>query len=164
MIIKTKRLFLRLLTERELQLWTTDLSALERILSCTYQAEPLDGELADIIKLQAEKVANGADPMFNSFWMIIREEDAVAIGSMAFKGSPNNNGEVEIGYGLGEAHRGLGYATEAVQGLCNWALQQGIASNVIAETEPGNDKSERVLERCGFTKYKDDINAWWSLL
>jgi len=164
MIIKTERLQLHLLNSHQLHLWATNLPDLERNLPCIYHAESLEGELAGIIKKQAEKVANGADLLFNSFWLMIRKEDAVAIGSMAFKGPPNGNNEVEIGYGLGEVHHGHGYATEAVQALCNWALQQNIAKNVIAETEPGNIKSERVLERCGFTKYKEDTSTWWKLL
>ncbi|MCL2376031.1 MAG: GNAT family N-acetyltransferase [Defluviitaleaceae bacterium] len=164
-MIETKRLHLRLLNAHQLHLWATNLPALELELSCVCQSDFLEGEFADIIKIQAEKVAGGADALFNSFWMIIRKEDASAIGSMAFKGPPNADNEVEIGYGLYEVYQGHGYATEAVQALCSWALQQNVAKNVIAETEPGNTKSEHVLQRCGFVKYKEDENAntWWKL-
>jgi len=54
--------------------------------------------------------------------------------------------------------------TEAVLAICKWTLQQNDINAVIAETEPGNSASERVLERCGFTLYdKIDGCKWWKL-
>ncbi|MBQ6568743.1 MAG: GNAT family N-acetyltransferase, partial [Clostridia bacterium] len=60
------------------------------------------------------------------------------------------NGTVEIGYGVLEEYQGQGYATEAVCAAVNRALQQPDITRVEAETEPDNQASRRVLEKCGF--------------
>ena len=69
---------------------------------------------------------------------------------MCFKGL-NDDGSVEIGYGITEENQGKGYATEAVEAVIAWALNQSGVRQVEAETEPGNRKSQRVLEKCGFS-------------
>ena len=57
---------------------------------------------------------------------------------------------VELGYGIAEEYRGLGYATEAVETILTWAFDQPGVTSVAAETEEGNAASRRVLEKCGF--------------
>ena len=74
----------------------------------------------------------------------------VLCGSVGFKGPPNDEGMVEIGYSLLPRHRGLGLATEMVAGLVAWAAAQETVRLVEAETTPDNRGSLRVLERSGF--------------
>ncbi len=56
----------------------------------------------------------------------------------------------EVGYWLAQPERGKGYATIAVRGLTRAVLQAGYRC-VTAEVIVGNDDSQRVLERAGFT-------------
>lgn len=88
------------------------------------------------------------------------DESDTVIGGIGFKGGPAN-GTIEIGYGIAESARGHGYATDAVRALLQLVTGQDLS--VIAETEPGNTASERVLQRCGFvpTHTADDGNLWW---
>ena len=81
-------------------------------------------------------------------WMI-ELKGGVAIGDLCFKGL-NEDGCVEIGYGITEENQGWGYATEAVEAAVEWALKQPGVYRVEAETDPDNKKSQRVLEKCGF--------------
>ena len=74
----------------------------------------------------------------------------VLCGSVGFKGPPTDEGIVEIGYSLLPDHRGLGIATEMVEGLVAWAAAQDGVRAVEAETMPDNRASIRVLERSGF--------------
>lgn len=76
-------------------------------------------------------------------------EDGVVVGDCGWFGPPDEDGEVEIGYGLAPSARGRGVATEAVQLLVDWALAQG-ARSVRAEVLPGNEPSLRLLARLGF--------------
>ena len=80
---------------------------------------------------------------------IIEKKDGTYIGDLCFKGL-NDDGSVEIGYGITEENQGKGYATEAVNEAVMWALQQPGVTRVEAETEPDNNISQRVLEKCGF--------------
>ncbi len=83
-----------------------------------------------------------------AIWFIALK-DGSHVGDLSFKGL-NADGSVEIGYGISEECRGHGYATEAVTAAVAWALSQPGVRRVEAETEPDNNKSQRVLEKCGF--------------
>ena len=83
-----------------------------------------------------------------AIWMVTRL-DGVQVGDLCFKGL-NEDGSVEIGYGINDELQGQGYATEAVIAAVDWALKQNGVSRVEAETEPNNAASQRVLAKCGF--------------
>ncbi|MDD3224880.1 MAG: GNAT family N-acetyltransferase [Clostridium sp.] len=85
------------------------------------------------------------------------------LGSVDFKNIPNENCEVDIGYGLGKEFEHNGYMTEAAKAMCDLALKQEGVRNVIAETDLDNFASQRILERCGFKKYKQEETIWWRL-
>jgi RimJ/RimL family protein N-acetyltransferase len=63
--------------------------------------------------------------------------------------SPNNR-RVDLGYYLGSAYWGRGYATELARALVGWAFDALGVHRVEAEVVPGNDASARVLLRVGF--------------
>jgi RimJ/RimL family protein N-acetyltransferase len=76
-------------------------------------------------------------------------EDGVVVGDCGWFGPPDEDGEVEIGYGLAPSARGRGVGTEAVRLLVAWVRAQG-ARSVRAEVLPGNETSLRLLARLGF--------------
>lgn len=83
-----------------------------------------------------------------AIWFIeLKNGDSV--GNLCFKGICADE-SVEIGYGVSEEMQGNGYATEAVNAVTVWALEQPGVCRVEAETEPDNAASQRVLEKCGF--------------
>lgn len=162
MTLETERLILYPLDASQLALWTEDLPSLERELGCVYKAEPLEGFFLDILKGQLVKAQ--ADPenfIWLTFWLIVRKSDRVVVGSADFKAPPDENGAVELGYGLGEGFTGNGYMTETVGEMCAWALAQPMVSAVIAETELGNLASQHILERNGFAVYQEGETLWW---
>ena len=83
-----------------------------------------------------------------AMWMIERK-DGLHVGDLCFKGLPPS-GIVEIGYGILEAYRGQGYATEAVKAALDWAFEHPEVMAVEAETSAENVISKRVLAKCGF--------------
>lgn len=162
MTLETERLVLYPLDARQLALWTDDLPALERELGCVYKAEPMEGFFLDIVKGQLAKAL--ADPenfIWLTFWLIVRKSDRVVVGSADFKAPPDENGAVELGYGLGDDFTGSGYMTETAGEMCAWALAQASVNAVIAETERGNLASQHILERNGFAVYKEGETLWW---
>jgi RimJ/RimL family protein N-acetyltransferase len=164
MKLETERLFIKLLTLPQLKLWVNNIPMLESELNCKYDAEPIEGEFLNIINGQIKIIEN--DPlnyMFHSFWFIIRKKDDIVVGSMDFKNIPNKTKEIEIGYGLGKKYEHNGYMTEAVKEFCEWALTDERIETIIAETEIENIASRKVLERCGFIKYREKETAWWTL-
>jgi RimJ/RimL family protein N-acetyltransferase len=78
-------------------------------------------------------------------------ERPLAIGNGGFTGVPTDDGVVEVGYSIVEAHQRNGYAPEAVRGLIGWARANAKVTGVVAHTLPELKPSIRVLEKCGFT-------------
>ena len=83
-----------------------------------------------------------------AMWMI-EKTNGMHIGDLCFKGL-QEDGIAEIGYGILEEYQRQGFAAEAVNAAVMWALQQSGVTRVEAETEPDNQASQRVLEKCGF--------------
>ena len=83
-------------------------------------------------------------------WAAVLKEERRIIGSLAFKGPPEETGEVEIGYGFDPCYHNRGLATEAVGALVRWALSQEEVEAVIGETANNNVASMRVLQKAGF--------------
>jgi len=78
--------------------------------------------------------------------------DGLVIGDCGTFGPADENGEVEIGYGLAAPYRGRGYGKELVAGLADWLLAQPEIRSVRARTAPDNVASRRVLEHAGFAQ------------
>jgi RimJ/RimL family protein N-acetyltransferase len=80
----------------------------------------------------------------------------LAVGSIGFFGPPmpaaDGVPEVEVGYGLVEDARGLGYATEALTAMV--AAAEAAGARVRASVLPDNQPSIRVLAKCGFTELR----------
>jgi [ribosomal protein S5]-alanine N-acetyltransferase len=74
------------------------------------------------------------------------------VGGGGFKGPPDENGSVEIGYSMLTSFREQGLATEAVRALVGWAFSTGQVREVIADTLPHLIASQRVLEKAGFAE------------
>ena len=73
------------------------------------------------------------------------------VGSGCFKGVPVLN-QVEIGYGVAEAHEGKGYASAGVARMVEEAFAHGGVDAILAETSVHNPASQRVLEKNDFHK------------
>lgn len=95
-------------------------------------------------------------------WMVVRKSDDRVIGDLGFKGKPDENGVVEIGYGFLKDFWNNGYATEAVEVLIQWAFSTSKVEKVIADTLQDNYGSIRVLKKLGMKKvgYKEKMIDW----
>lgn len=164
MIRETERLELVPLDLHQLKLWIGDINTFERELNCTYKGESLVGFMNDYISSQITKITDDENNyLFHTFWIIIVKSSRIAVGSAAFKGTPNQNDEIEIGYGLGKEFEHNGYMTEAVREMCNWGLEQVNVKHIIAETDLDGYASQRILQRNGFESYQLDASSWWRL-
>ncbi|MDO4567803.1 MAG: GNAT family N-acetyltransferase [Clostridia bacterium] len=149
-MINTERLRLMPLTAEELALWSSDCGKFEMALHIKYCGEPVAGDFISFVKTAMENIRKDSQSsLFNTIWLIVRKRDNVAMGELAFYGPPNQQGEVEIGYGLNESFWGNGYMAEAVHAVAKWGLTNSAVHSVIAITD-NNPKSEKTLERAGF--------------
>lgn len=97
-------------------------------------------------------------PAEAGWWLhyFVLEDDAdapsVLVGAGGYKGPPDAEGTVEIGYTILSAFRRRGLASEAARGLIEHAFARPDVTSVVAETLPSLTASIRVLERCGFRR------------
>lgn len=91
------------------------------------------------------------------------------IGSCGFKGAPNDEGVVEIGYEVAKDYRNNGFATEIVELLIQFAFDHENVTGILAETLTENNASIQVLKKCGFEyveeiEHTEDGTVWkWML-
>ena len=95
------------------------------------------------------RAATGPDPWTFGFAVVHREDERV-VGSAAFKGPPDDDGVVEIAYGIAPGYQGRGLATEAAGALVAFALERVDVTSIRAHTLPENNASARVLAKSGF--------------
>ena len=160
--IETSRLRIFPLPLAQLRLWVEDLPALERSLGYAYRGVPVEKALGDARRLLAAAEEAGESP-YHTVWMLVQREEGVIIGSAGFKGGPDEKGEVEIRYAMGKDYRRRGYMTEAVKAICCWALERPEGAHITAETDLVSYPSQRILERLGFQKYREEETLWWRL-
>lgn len=98
-------------------------------------------------KTQAEP----ADVWVHGFYMVHQADHAV-IGMGGYKGPPDENGVVEISYGIAPGYQNKGYATEAAMAMTAYAFDSGKVCTVRAHTLPEESASTQVLVKCGFSR------------
>jgi ribosomal-protein-alanine N-acetyltransferase len=86
------------------------------------------------------------------YFIVLRNtpEGRTLIGTAGYKGPPDAEGTVEVGYGLVRDHHRRGYATETARALVASAFARPVVRRVIAETFPELIGSVGVLRKCGF--------------
>lgn len=98
-------------------------------------------------------------PVF-TMHLIREDQSGLAIGGLGFFGPPDEQGRIEFGYGLVEAARGKGYATEAVIAALDFARANG-ARFAKADTAPSNTPSQRVLVKAGLELVEKSDSAYF---
>jgi [ribosomal protein S5]-alanine N-acetyltransferase len=110
------------------------------------------GDALGFFESWAAEVKAYGHPSNQAGGCVIHKLERLAIGQIGFKGQPDTDGVVEIGYGLNATHHNQGYASEAVGALVDWAFKSGFARRVTAETLPTNLASNRLLEKLDFVR------------
>jgi putative acetyltransferase len=86
-------------------------------------------------------------------WAITRKEDRLLIGAIGILPDPKreNSNAGMIGYWLDEAQWGKGYMSEAVCAVLDYGFNKLGLTLISANCYPQNKRSQRVLEKMGFT-------------
>jgi ribosomal-protein-alanine N-acetyltransferase len=102
--------------------------------------------------LQRTRDALAADPG-GAAWgarLFVAGDPPELVGWGGFKGPPDDDGVVELGYEIAEARRGRGLATAAARAMLAEAFADERVTTVIARTLADRNTSHRVLEKAGF--------------
>lgn len=131
---------------RRLKLYAASEKAMEAFIAA---------QTVDVLKAAYTEMLDGAinhpdQWEWYAMWMI-ELKSGTHIGELCFKGL-GDDGSLEIGYGISEEYQGKGYATEAVNAVTQWALDQDGVCRIEAEAEESNIASVNVLEKCEFKR------------
>lgn len=162
-MIETHRLILKPLTYQQMLKYVKNDHSLEAELTLNNSSMVLSPALKEALTQSILPNLKNPDNnyLFFTLWTVINKEENRAVADICFQGEPNEQGEVEIGYGTYEQHQGKGYMSEAVKGILAWAAKQTKINAVTASTDKTNVASYTVLEKNDFIKVgesKDQFN------
>jgi RimJ/RimL family protein N-acetyltransferase len=106
--------------------------------------------------LEALRTMHEPDAWRLGYAVVLRQSQTI-IGTASFRGEPDANGMVEIAYGIVPGFEGRGYATEAANGLVDYAFKCAQVRRILAHTLPFVNASTRVLTKCGF-QWTDELD------
>ena len=147
----TKRLFLRPFCKEDALPMYEGYASSEKVTK--FMSWPAHSSPADSEKVIAEWLPLYAGPEYYQWAVCLKETGKLvgAIGAFAPRGEgcPAQEGVLEIGYCLGEAQWGKGYATEALRGVLSYLVLIG-KTQFVACHAIENPASGRVMEHVGF--------------
>jgi ribosomal-protein-alanine N-acetyltransferase len=108
-------------------------------------------EIAQAEKMIEEALLAYREGSLCRYAIALAETDEL-IGICNLRGFFEQNRRCELGYALGSAHWGRGYAFEALESLLGHAFADLGMNRIEADIDPRNDASERLLERLGFRR------------
>jgi len=82
----------------------------------------------------------------------LKTEPERMIGALGAHWASQPNGTMEMGYAIGEPYWGLGIVVEAARALMRLVFTEYAVERLQARVIAGNDASERVLAKLGFTR------------
>ena len=149
--IQTERLTLSVLLPEEIEaLMAGDVRRVELALGFTY---PPDNPNRGIdLSWHLKALRADSSQLQWRIRVIVERSTNTVVGSINLKGPPDEDGDVEIGWGLNEEVRGKGYATEAAAAVMQWAFRQADVRSVSATVPDDNKPSQQVARRVGLTR------------
>jgi len=157
--ITTPRLTLIPLTLEQLKTGLTSLPELSGSVGAKLVSSLFEGVVNRAVRMKIEKMSivdQSLHPWY-TYWLIVITGELIGTGMVGFKGVPNEKGWVEIGYGIDLLYQRLGYISEAVQAMIDWAFSHKECLAITATAVLVNNfASQKVLLRNGFVETGQD--------
>lgn len=121
-----------------------------------------DKDMMDTLPRILKNLSKVEAPTGFESWMIIQKDTRKIIGDIGFKGYNFFENSCDIGYGIIEAERKKGYATEACLALINWAFEHESLETITAATLEDNENSIKLLQKLNFeiTTQEEGMIFW----
>ncbi|MEL7123335.1 MAG: GNAT family N-acetyltransferase [Bacteroidota bacterium] len=106
----------------------------------------------DVFRYVKDKIEKHPEEVKWWSYIVKHNQDNIIIGNGGFKGKPDENGLVEIGYAIAPTYRNKGFATEMAGMLIEFAFSKSEVNNIQAHTLAEENASVHVLRKCRFRK------------
>lgn len=134
-----------------------DVESASRIIGLVIPPEWLEAKWLMELRLKQMRENPALEP-----WLLravgLRETKSM-IGHIGFHTLPDAEylnvyapGSVEFGYTIFPDQRRMGYASEAMQAIMDWATHKNSVTRFIVSISPANEPSLRLAQRFGFLK------------
>ncbi|HVI49325.1 MAG TPA: GNAT family N-acetyltransferase [Chitinophaga sp.] len=126
-------------------------------------------EYPEMVLVAYDKLRNDPSMLGWFFYLVIHRQDKRLIGAGGFKGTPDKNGMVEMGYEITNDYREQGLGSEMAQGLVRFAFGHSYVNKVIAHTDEEYNASVKILQKAGMyfvgtIKTLDNETMWeWEI-
>jgi len=125
----------------------------------------LEGVLADIVEM------SGRSPGEPGGWVqftVEERKDGRIVGDVGLSVADGEPGVIKVGYTIDPAFQGLGYATEAIRALVEYAFETLGAELVRAHASAENAPSIRVAEKVGMRlverfEHREGDEVWYGV-
>jgi len=126
-----------------------------------YNEEWPENDLKEAFPVFEKLLEENGNDGFN-LWLIIEKETNLIIGSAGYIGKPDQEGNIETGFGIIPSRREKGFCNESVKALLEWGLNQEEVNGIIARCDKSNMASKKTIIKLGFTYLgeKDDLLTW----
>lgn len=151
-ILQTGRLDLIPCSLAVAQAAISDKSQLETLLSIRVPDSWPTPDILGFFPVYAQMLAEAPSQLGWGVWLIIHAKERSLLGDLGFRGKPEGEDTVEMGYEVLPEYRNQGYAFEAVQALVEWANKQQGLQRIIAHCPEDNPASMRILAKLGMQR------------
>jgi len=159
-MIETKRLRIFPFNFLQLHKYIENDGSLELELNLNRSIKVISPELKDALLCDIlPKVADvSKNYLFATLWTIVLKDENKMVGDLCFMGEPDENGQIEVGYGTYKEYQNKGIMTEALSGMLEWAKTQTNVKSIVAHTNNDNPASFAVLLKNNFSKIEENEN------
>lgn len=151
-ILETKRCVVR-----ELEL--SDLDALFSMYAEPGMTDYMEGlyEYEEELEYQKAYIENMYRFYGYGMWLVFEKKTGTLIGRAGLEHREELNGEMELGYAIRTSFQHQGYAYEVCQAIVEYAKEELQASLLHCLIEKGNNISEKLAQKLGFSYCGDRI-------
>lgn len=160
--LETDRLYIIPLDLENFKLFIEDREKMEENLGLQITKKKLSHEMKEIFNKPYQKaLADEENILWYTNWQIVLKKENIIVGGFTFKNPPDEEGVIEVGYGIEKEYQNNAYMSEALEKMLNWASREKEVKKIIAETNKDNKASQRVLEKSGMIRYKETKDSYW---
>jgi len=151
------------MTAEDLEDQLTDPGRTARRYDLSGALEAPDEHMSKILEIKLMRMKEAPElAIFSTYFLIVAQEDHEILGTIGFKGGPDEDGTIEVGYGIRPGFREKGYMTDALMAFTAFGLTLPGAKKIVACTNKDNAPSIRVLEKSGYKRIytAQDLYVW----
>jgi RimJ/RimL family protein N-acetyltransferase len=110
------------------------------------------------IKYRITQVLENPDSAKYLLRVAVLKKDSMIIATAGFHSLPNENGIIEIGFGVDSKFQNLGYGQEILHGMWGWVVNDPKVKTLRYTVSPNNLASVHIIKKLGFNLIGQQID------